>query len=80
MRANGPLLFLNQGNGKFPQSLTRFSSPRPREGPSPVRPPPITIETAGWTSIFVCMSIIKAQISTSILFLTTPRKTARPIF
>ena len=66
VRANGPLLFLNQGGGKFRHSPARSGSPTRRKEPSPALPPPIMTAMAG--SIFTSAStlIIRAPISISI--------------
>jgi hypothetical protein len=79
VRATGPLLFLNQGGGKFRPSPMRFSSPTLRGEPSPARPPPITIATAGWMSISASTPTTRARTNTTTPFPITPRKTARPI-
>jgi hypothetical protein len=66
VRANGPLLFLNQGGGKFKRSLTRFTSPNHRREPSPAQPLPTMTATAGSTFIFASTLITRARINTNI--------------
>ena len=57
----------------------RFTSPTRRREPSPARPPPTTIATAGSTSISAFTATIRARTNTATPLLITPRKMVRPI-
>ncbi len=81
LRANGPVLLLNEGEPLLGLRDRRaFASPtRSRQAPSPAWQPPTTTATANSTCISAATSISKAKPNTLTLRPTTTRRTGRPI-
>ena len=77
---NGPLLFVNQGNGKFGLKRDAFKFARRRKAPSPTLPSPTTTATAASTCISACTATTSDSISITIPLLTSTHAMARPTF
>ncbi len=80
VRTSGPLLFVNQGGGKFQPRPMLSGSPGLRREPSPAPPWPIMTAMAGWTSISASIFITRARTSTNIPLLTYDAENGPPNF
>ena len=79
VRASGPLLFLNQGSGKFRLKPTHFNLRILPKVHSLARPLPIMTATDGWTFTFASTPITRARTNTVIQCPTSMRRMVRQI-
>ena len=79
VRANGPLLFVNEGGGKFRQKPDAFQFATLRKEHSPARLPPTMIAMDGSTFTSACTPTIRAPDNTNIRLLITMPRTVRRI-